>query len=294
MVGVVGGRGRQGQEFPVTHIHDQGHASLRFPATHLAHKGLLGHLLQGGIQGELQPQVITEQGAGQLTIRKGRAIGAAQEGTHRFQAPEVPFPALLKTGLRNALHVQEAHDVGEQGSLGIDALGMGLQIQTTDAQTPDPGGGLRIQILTEFHPTPAVPHGAHQILGGQRQHLRQLVRDGLRRTHQPGGIPREIEILRMGPEGETLLIEGHDPAIPIDDGAALPGWVDRLGLDGARPGMKTGTLDHLQPGETTQQTDQGETQKGEDRDQAPARHRLQLDHLTRALPPSGSRAGAHQ
>ena len=62
-IGVVGGGGGQGEDFAVAHIHHQGSPALGMPLLHLLDEGLLGHLLQPGIQGELQAQVIAIEGA---------------------------------------------------------------------------------------------------------------------------------------------------------------------------------------------------------------------------------------
>ena len=67
-------------------------------------------------------------------------------------AAQVGVAALLQACLSNPLQVEEAHHVGEQAALGIDALGVGLQIEPADAQVADPLGGFGIQLAGEFHP----------------------------------------------------------------------------------------------------------------------------------------------
>ena len=58
LIGVVGGTGGEGEDLAVTHIHHQGHPPLGTPLLHLLGQGQLGHLLQAGIQRQLQAQVV--------------------------------------------------------------------------------------------------------------------------------------------------------------------------------------------------------------------------------------------
>ena len=65
---------------------------------------------------------------------------------------QIVMAALLKPCLRHPLIVEETDDVGEQRSLGIDPLGVGLQIEPADAECPDPVRRLRVQSLSKLDP----------------------------------------------------------------------------------------------------------------------------------------------
>ena len=60
---------------------------------------------------------------------------------------QIVMAALLKPCLRHPLIVEETDNIGEQRSLGIDPLGVSLQIEPTDAECSDPVRRLRIQSL---------------------------------------------------------------------------------------------------------------------------------------------------
>ena len=61
-------------------------------------------------------------------------------------------PALLKARLGNTLVVEETDDIGKQIPLGIDPLGISLQIQTADAQGTHPCSRLRIHAFRQLDP----------------------------------------------------------------------------------------------------------------------------------------------
>ena len=150
-VWVVGGGGGQGHHLPIAHVHHQGHAALGLPLLHLLGEGQLGHLLQAGIQRELQAQIVAVEHAGLEAIGQGRAIGSPAQGAARFMAFEIAVAALLQARLGCSLQVEEAHDIGEQASLRIHPLGIGLQIQTADAQIAYALGRFWIQIRGHLH-----------------------------------------------------------------------------------------------------------------------------------------------
>ena len=53
----------------------------------------------------------------------------------------------------------------------------------------------------------------------------------------------------MGPEGEALLIEGHQATLAIHDRAALADGGGGLGLDGPSSVQQLVALHHLHPGQ---------------------------------------------
>ena len=61
----------------------------------------------------------------------------------------------------------------------------------------------------------------------------------------------------MAPEGEAFLIDGHQPAHPIDHGASFANRINRLGLDGTGSGQKAISIHKLQPGEPSSQAGEG-------------------------------------
>ena len=77
---------------------------------------------------------------------------------------------LFQPGLRNPFIVEEANDIGEEITLGVDALGIGLQIKATDPHGSNPGGRLRINAAVKFDPRLLCPHLAEQLVLGDRQH----------------------------------------------------------------------------------------------------------------------------
>ena len=164
-------------------------------------------------------------------------------------ALEIPVAALLKPGLGNSLEVQKADHIGEQTSLGIDAMGVGLQIQAADPQGPHPAGGFGIKVGGQFDAAALARHGRKQGGLGHGQDPSQLGGDVLGRTNLQGGIAWKVEIAGMGPKGEALLIEGHEAAGAVNDRAALTDRINRLGLDRAGPGFEVAPLHQLEPSE---------------------------------------------
>ena len=61
----------------------------------------------------------------------------------------------------------------------------------------------------------------------------------------------------MGPEGEALLIDGHQPSHPVDHGAPFADRIDGLGLDRTGAGQQAVSIHQLQPGEPSRQPGEG-------------------------------------
>ena len=97
----------------------------------------------------------------------------------------------------------------------------------------------------------------HQGLHGQAQNRGQLLGHIQGRALAEGSIAREVEVARMGPNREALLIEGHHATGAIDDRAPLTDGRNRLGLHGPGPAEQLGPLNHLHPGQASRQTHQG-------------------------------------
>ena len=95
---------------------------------HLLNQGLLGHLLQAGIEGELEAQVVAVEGACRQASWQGGAIGTTPHLQGGFVALELPVAALLQPCLGHPLQVEEANNVGKELALGVDAMGIGLQV----------------------------------------------------------------------------------------------------------------------------------------------------------------------
>ena len=256
LIGVVGGTGGEREDLAVAHIHHQGHPPLGAPLLHLLSQGQLGHLLQAGIKGQLQAQVVAVEHPRPQTIGQGGAIGAAAQLARRFMAAQVLVAALLQARLGHPLQVEEADHIGEQGAQGVNPLGVGLQIQPTDAQLANAMGRFGIQFGGQLHAGLARADRGHQGFRGQAQDRSQLLGHIQGRALATGRIAREVEVARMGPNGEALLIEGHHAAGAVDDRAPFADRRNRLGLHG--PGLveQLGPLDHLNPGQASRQTHQ--------------------------------------
>ena len=112
---------------------------------HLLGQGQLGHLLQARIEGQLQTQIVAVEHPRPQAIGQGGAIGTAAQLARAFMAAQVLVAALLEARLGHPLQVEEADHIGEQGAQGVNPLGVGLQVQATDAQLANAMGRFRIQ-----------------------------------------------------------------------------------------------------------------------------------------------------
>ena len=84
------------------------------------------------------------------------AIGSTPEPLRLFMSQQIVVAALLQPCLGLSLVVEEPHHIGEQGTLGIDPLGVGLEVQTADAQGTNLIGGVRIEPLRQPHARAAI------------------------------------------------------------------------------------------------------------------------------------------
>ena len=223
---------------------------------HLLGQGQLGHLLQARIEGQLQTQIVAVEHPRSQAIGQGGAIGTAAHLAQAFMAAQVLVAALLQAGLGHPLQVEEADHIGEQGAQGVNPLGVGLQIQATDAQLANAMGRFRIQFAGQLHSGLSGAYRGHQRVHGKAQDRGELLGHIEGRALAVRRIGGEIEVARMGPNGEALLIEGHHATGAIDDRAPLTDRRNRLGLHGPGPVEQLGPLDHLDPGQAHRQPHQ--------------------------------------
>jgi len=81
-------------------------------------------------------------------------------------AAQIPVSALLQASLGDAFQVEEPHHVGEQPPLGVHPLGVGLEVNPTDPQFPHPLGGLRVEVVDQFHARFPALHRLDQVRHG--------------------------------------------------------------------------------------------------------------------------------
>jgi len=163
-------------------------------------------------------------------------------------------PALLKARLGNTLVVEETDDVGKEFPLGIDPLGISLQIQAANAQGTDAFSRLRIQPFGELDPRASLAQLLEQLRSRLGQGCSKQIHHILRRSYQARVITRKIEVARVSPEPKTDFIHRHQSTVAIDDRAALPQCCAGLGLKATGSGLQLTRLDHLQPSHPTHQT----------------------------------------
>ena len=180
-------------------------------------------------------------------------------------------PALLKARLGHPLVVEETDNVGVQIPLGINPLGIGLQIQTTDAQRADPFSRLRIQPLRQLDSGAALSQFFEQLGGRLSQGRRQQLHHILGWSNPIWGISRKIEVARVGPEPKPDLIHRHQSTGSIDDRTALSQRCAGLCLEATRSGLQLTGLDQLQPSHPTDQPDETGAQDQKDNPQSSAR-----------------------
>ena len=89
---------------------------------------------------------------------------------------EIVVTALLQASLGHPLLIQEPHHIGEQITLGIHPVGIGLQINTTDSRPSHSSGCFRIQPLQKFDAGGAVADPLE--LAAPAVHGRAQISDG--------------------------------------------------------------------------------------------------------------------
>ena len=169
--------------------------------------------------------------------------------------------------------------------LGVDALRVGLQIKAADAQLTHAAGGIWIQLGGQLHAGAPRAHALYERGFRHDQHRCQPLGHIGGGADQLGVIAREIEKTRMGPEGEALFIEGHQPPLAIHDRSAPADRFDLLGLNGAGPRLQPIAFFDLQPGQAHGKTDQACSEQQVDSQEPAGGDRLQSDH-----PPIGALA----
>ena len=92
----------------------------------------------------MKPQVIPKEDTGIEIVRQRCAIGTTTQTAGLLVALQILMTALFETGLRFAVLIQKSNDIGEQFTLGINPMGIRLEINTADALSLDRGGGLRV------------------------------------------------------------------------------------------------------------------------------------------------------
>ena len=162
----------------------------------------------------------------------------------------------------------------------------------------NPACGFRIELGEELHPGLAAGHGLEQPRFGQGKLGCELGCHVIGAANLLGVIAGEVEVAGMGPEAETLFVQGHQTAIAIDDRASLTNRLGGLGLDGVGPGLEVGPIHHLQPGEAAGQSDQPGAEQSVDRQQPNDRHGLDRHNLLAGIAAttagSGAATGRHQ
>ena len=277
-VGFIGGSGGQGQEFAVAGIQHKGSPALGTPLLDLFGQGLLGHLLKPGVQGELKTEVIAVEGTGRQPIGQGGAVGASPQAETGFLSLQILVTAQLQTRLGLALQIEEAHHVGEEPSLGIHPLGIGLQVEATDTKLADLGCGFGIEVGSQLHTGGTRPDQLDQAGARPGQHHRQLPGHLDRGADQLGGISGEIEVAGVDPEGEAFLIDSHQPPHPVDHGSPFTDRIDGLGLNGTGTGQQTVSIHQLQPGEPASKPGEGCRKEQKNRQQPLGRTGLHRDN----------------
>ena len=101
---------------------------------------------------ELKAKIISIERPRIEIIRKWSAIGSPAETLGLLMSQQIVMAALLKPCLRHPLIVEKTDDIGEQRSLGIDPLGVSLQIEPADAECSDPIRRFRVQSLGKLDP----------------------------------------------------------------------------------------------------------------------------------------------
>jgi len=199
-------------------------------------------------------------------------------------ATQVAITALLETGLRDPLQVEEADDVGEEPGLGIHPLRVGLKIDTADAEFAHPLGGFGIQLAGQFDAGFAALHRLEQVPHGLGEHRGELAGHVQGTAQASDVVAGEGEVAGVGPDGEALFIQGHQAALAIDDGSAPTQGCDRLGLDGPGPIQQFVALNDLDPSQAEGQPTQPGRQEAVDEPEPPWRDRLEVHNLVASRP----------
>ena len=293
LIGVVRGCGGEHQQLAVGDIHDDGCPFLGLPRRHLLRQSLDSQFLQTAIKRELQAEIISIKHTRSQIVGKWRSVGTPPHAAGLFVTHQLLITALLETCLGHTIVVEKPDDIGEQRALWIDPLRIGLQVQSTDAQGSDLCSRLRIKALCEPDPRGALSHLGLKAAGRNSDQGRQPFRHVRLRTDVVRVISREVEIARMSPETESLLIHGHQTPGAIDDRASLTQWLGALGLQPAGTGFKGIGLHQLKPGHPSGQANQTGAQHQEHHPQTSRRHLLKRHHPGTAstLGPGGRRGG---
>ena len=147
--------------------------------------------------------------------------------------------------------------------------------------------------LQQPDPRGALSHLGLKAAGRNSDHGRQQFRHIRSRTDVVRVISGEVEVTRMSPETESLLIHGHQTAGAIDDRTALTERLGALGLQAAGTGFKSIGLHQLQPGHPSGQADQTGTEHQKHHPETSGRHLLKRDHPgTASTPGPGGRRGS--
>ena len=120
--------------------------------------------MKTGIESELKPQVIPEEHTCIEVVRQRSSIGATTQTARLLVALQILMTALFETGLRFAILIEKTDDIRKQFTLGIDPMGIRLEINTADAFCPDRGGSLRIEALHQLDPGWAITHALQDLL----------------------------------------------------------------------------------------------------------------------------------
>ena len=189
-------------------IQEDGHAAPRSTGLHRVRQDPLDHVLDRGIQGELQVRPRLGFHHGQLRRKQGPAPRVPEHRTATRPPAHQLVVAGLEPGQALVVGAHEAEDGGRQLPKGVVPLALPEEVDPREIQGGDRGRLGRIELPCEEDEVPVPGEPLFQLPHRERQDLRQ---DLCRRS----GI---AHLRRVGPDGFHFGGDREEPA---------PGVVDR-------------------------------------------------------------------